>query len=357
MATKIKDQATAEKAARNLNTGIEVAVNPGEPPAPKEKTTTERLFPDFTTDDGGIVNRPVKQFEDAARPSPAAATPEVIPPQVPTKPTETPTAPSYLTLDEMKGKMVKTKVDGVEKDVPADEVFRAHQLERHLNAQLMNLAQERKAFEDERKRLISQPQEPPKPGKQETPAKKAPEMEALEAQYQALQAQMATLQQTMLPAIQESGIKRVEQMVKTQIGTDDFRQYFEKIRDSALEQMARPEVANNPNARQYFDSDGYYFEKYKEMKLKELVSKPSTPTSSNPNAPVLQTPEGAPVVLNNQGQPVSVPTFEGSGGVPSKTSPNADWQSTYNALFTRARQTGAQEDWAAFYRHKVYPRE
>ena len=40
MATKIKDSATAEAAALKLNEGIAVADKPGEPAAPREKTTS-----------------------------------------------------------------------------------------------------------------------------------------------------------------------------------------------------------------------------------------------------------------------------------------------------------------------------
>lgn len=353
MATKIKDSATAEKAALKLNQGLEVVEKPGEPPAPREKTTSEKLFPEFMTDDGAVVNRPVKPFEDLAKVLPAVATPEPTP-QNPTPPAPIPPAPVYLKPEELTGKMVKLKVDGIEQDVPAESLIKTNQLERHLNAQLMTLAQERKALEDERKRLQT-PSPVPKAPDEKPPegGKKTPETEALEMRILQMQQQMENLQQTMLPAIQESGIKRVEQMVKNQIGADDFRTYFEKIRDHALEQMAKPEMANDPNARRYFDSDGYYFEKYKELKLKELLTKPPM----DPKAPVLQTPQGTPVVVNSQGQPVSLPTFESSGGVPSRMSPDADWQGTYNALFARARASNTQDDWMALYRHKMQPRE
>lgn len=347
MVTKIKDPATAKAAALRLNEGVEVIDKPGEPPAPKTQSTTEKLFPDFVKDDM-IVNRPVAQFKDDSRPLPAEATPESKPQdQIPSP--QVPTNPIYLKPEELIGKMVRLKVDGIEQDVPAESLIKTNQLERHLNTQLMSLAQERKAVEDERKRLLTQTPPTPTPTPKDAP-KKPSEVEAMEARLLQMQQEMATLQQTMLPAIQESGIKRVEQMVKSKIGADDFRTYFERIRDSALEQMAKPEVANDPNARRYFDSDSYYFETYKDMKLKELMTKPSAPP--NPNKPVLQTEQGAPVIIGNNG-PVSIPTFESSGGVPSRQSSDASWQSTYNALFARAQASGAQEDWMAFYRHKV----
>ncbi len=352
MATKIKDPATAKHAALNLDAGIEPTEKPGEPNAPREKTTSEKLFPDFTTDDGGIINRPIKSS------LPASETPEPsVQGQTPVP--QTPTAPVYLKPEELTGKMVRLKVDGVEQDVPAESLIKTNQLERHLNAQLMRVAQEAKALEDERRRLQTVPplSEQPK-GKQPDPVKKTPETEAFEARIAQVQAEMQMLQQAMLPVIQESGIKRVEQMVKNQIGTEDFRSYFEKIKDSAMEQMAKPEIANDPNARRYFDSDGYYFEKYKELKLRELVTKSNSPAAPvNSSVPVLQTQAGAPVVVNNSGQPVSIPSFEGSGGVPSRQSPDANWQTTYNALFQRARESNSQDDWMALYRHKMASRE
>jgi hypothetical protein len=349
MATKIKDQASAERAAMKLNEGIEVA-DKGEPNTPREKTTSERLFPAFTTDDGAITNRPVRPTE-LSGPLPVMATPESVP-QDQTPKTETPTTPTYLKLEEMVGKMVKTKVDGVEKDVPADEVFRSHQLERHLNAQLMQVAQERKQLEDDKRRFVTQPIEPQKPVTKEPAVKKAPEVEALEQRLIQMEQAMAQERALLMPQIQEAGIKRVEQMAKDRLGTDDFRTYFEKIRNSALEEAAKPDVSNNPQARAYFDSDAYYFQKYQELKLKDLITKPSVSASVS-NAPVLQTPEGAPVVISNSGKPVSIPSFESSGGVPSRVSPDASWQSTYNALFQRAKESNSQEDWVALYRHKT----
>jgi hypothetical protein len=296
----------------------------------------------------------VKPFQDLSKPLPVTATP---PPELQGQkpPLETPTAPVYISEADLKGKMARLKVDGIEQDVPAESLIKTNQLERHLNAQLMNLAQERKTLEDERRKLLTQPPVTEKPAKSEPPVKKSQEVETMEARLAQMESFLAQQQETLRPAIQEAGIKRVEQMVKNQIGADDFRTYFEKIRDSALEQMAKPEVANDPNARRFYDSDGYYFEKYKEMKLRDVLTKPTTPV--NPNVPVLATSQGAPLVVNNNGVPVSMPSFESSGGVPSRTSPDADWQGTYNALFKRARESNAQDDWMALYRHKTGSRE
>jgi len=328
-----------------LNEGIEVPVS-SEPTAPREKTTSERLFPEFITSDGGIVNRPIPQD---VSPAPATDTPAPVP-QGQTPPTQAPPAPVYLKPEELTGKMVKLKVDGIEQDVQASELIKLTQLERHSNAQLMKISQERAQLERDRAEMLVRPPVSEPPIKKEPPVKKSQEVEALEARLAQMEQSMAQERALLMPQIQEAGIKRVEQMAKEKFGMDDFRTYFDKIRESALAEVAKPEVAANPQARAFFDSDAYYFQKYQEMKLRDLASKPSTP--ANPTAPVLQTQQGAPVLVNNSGKPVSIPSFESSSGVPSTPSENGNWQSTYNTLLTRAKQQPTDENWMAVMRHK-----
>jgi hypothetical protein len=353
MATKIKDQATAQLAALKLNEGIEVPAN-GEPNTPREKTTSERLFPAFTTDDGAIVNRPVRNLTDTNTPVPVTETPQADL-QGQTPPTQTPTAPVYLSDTELKGKMVKLKVDGIEQDVPAEQLLKLNQLERHSNTQLMKLAQEKAEFERERAAFIAQRSQPQqdtqKQTRQEPVVKKNAEVEALEARLAQMEGFIAQQQETLRPAIQESGIKRVEQLAKERLGTDDFRSYFDKVRDIAVSKAQEAQLRGDPNWKQ-FDTDGFYFETYKEMKIKDLITKPPAPMT-NSNSPVLTTQQGAPVIMNSSGQPVSLPSFESSSGVPSRQNPDANWQGTYNALFSRAQKSGSEADWAALYRHKM----
>lgn len=350
--TIVKDQATAEFAARNLDSGAELPGKAVEPNAPKISTTSEKLFPEFLTDDGAIVNRPVKPFEDKDKVLPASdTTPQKLESQKP--PAAPPTPPAYLTLEELAGKMVRTKVDGIEKDVPVESVIKSYQLEQALNARLMSLAQERKAFEDERAALLKAPsptnQTPAKPPKQE--AQKSEEYLALEAKYQQTQAQMAALTEAIKPQLQESGIKKIEQRVKDTFGADDYQSYHGKIKDFAFAEAAK--YTDNPQALSWLDSADFYFQKYQEMKLRDLSSKSNIPPPANQNAPVLQTQSGAPVVINAQGKPVSIPVIEGSGGVPSRVAPDADYAAKAQSLFDQARQTGKTEDWMAYYRAKT----
>ena len=345
MATKIKDSATAERAAMNVNKGIEVPAT-GEPNAPKEKTTSERLFPEFVTSDGAIVNRPIPQ--EPSVPAKVAETPAPAF-QGQTSPTQAPTAPTYLKPDELAGKMVKLKVDGIEQDVPASELIKLTQLERHSNAQLMKIAQDRAQLERDRQELMSRPVMPEPKTPKQPEVKKTPEIEALEMKLAQMEQAMAQERALLQPQIQEAGIKRVEQMAKERIGADDFRSYFDRVREVALSKAQEAQLRGDPNWKQY-DTDGFYFETYKEMKLKEMLSKPVNPNPSN--APVLQTQTGAPVVVNNNGQPVSIPSFESSSGVPARTSPTADWQATYNRLLKTAQSEPTNENWMAVMRHK-----
>ena len=354
MTTKIKDQATAEQAALRLNEGLEVPAKPGEPTTPKHKGSSERLFPDFVKDDV-ILNRPVKQAEDPPQVLPAAATPKAdIQPQMPA--TQQPTQPVYLTPEEMAGKMVKTKVDGVEKDVPVQDVLKSYQLERLLNSRIESLAEERSRLEMERAAFIKsqqQQQQVTQPQvKPQSQVKKSPEVEALELQLAQMQMTLNQLGQAVAPTLRESGLKRIDQDVRKNLGAEDFMTYAPKIQEFVDGEMLKPEVMANPETQKQLLNSNFWYSKYQEMKLRDMLKAPvQNPTPSN--TPVLAaTNDGSPVVMNNQGQPVNLPSFEGSGGVPSRTSQDSDWQSTYNSLMQRAKESRSQEDWAAVFRHK-----
>ena len=348
MATKIKDSATAQKAALNLNRGIEAPIA-SEPNAPVEKGTTERLFPDFMTSDGGIINRPVEKEVSAPMNAAETLTPA---PQTQTPPTQAPTAPTYLKPEELAGKMVKLKVDGIEQDVPASDLVKLTQLERHSNAQLMKIAQERAQLERERQELLARPTPiaPEPPRKQEPPVKKSAEVEALEARLAQMEQSMLQERALLLPQIQEAGIKRVEQMAKEKTGFDDYRSYHDKVRESALTEAQKAQAAGDVNAAKFFDSDTFYYQKYQELKLKDLSAKTPKPQVSV-SAPQVQ--QGAPVLVNNAGQPVSIPSFESSSGVPSTPSDNQNWQSTYNRLVSDFKANPTEANAFAMIQYKL----
>jgi hypothetical protein len=359
----VKDQATAELAARNLQTGVELPPEKtGEPKAPRRKSTAEKLFPEFTTDDGAIVNRPIKVVPAKGEPLPASATPTEAA-QLQTQTTQTPTPPAYLKNEEMTGKMVKIKVDGVESDVPAESLLQNYQLKRHLDAQLMNLARERAEWERQKVVTAGQQAAPTAQNAVQPPARapkegKNSEVEALEARIAAMQAQMEAVQRSIQPQVQEFGIRMLDQRAKTELGADDFQAYVPKIKEFINNEIQKPGVATNPQILQTLDSSEFWFQKYSEFKLKDLIAKsanpPPTAPPPPPNVPVLRTQEGAPVVMTNSGQPVSIPVIEASGGVSSGRTPGENWTVKAQELLDRARREQTSEAWMDYYKHKTY---
>ena len=114
----------------------------------------------------------------------------------------------------------------------------------------------------------------------------------------------------------------------------------------------------DPNAQRFYDSSDTYFAKYQEMKLADLIGKSKTPPPQvNPSAPVLQAQNGAPIVINSQGHPVSIPNIEPSGGASGGINPNGDWQSRSQDAFNRARQLGTTEARMDYYRVKTESRQ
>ncbi len=350
---EIKDRATAEEAALNLDRpGSEPpAPKAGEPVTPTNPSTAAKLFPDFVSEDGLIVNRPVKDFADKGRGiAPVAATPPpAITPATSTPPA--PTAPGELDLSKLPdGTMVRIKVDGVEMTVPAKEALKNIQLERHNTQKSQELARERAALEVERAALRNQqppPAAPPKEPQQTPPPKASPEAERIAN----LERQIAELNASIAPQRFQSGVDKLDERAKQELGATDFKEYVPKIRAFVDAELAKPEVAANPQLLQQLDSQGFWYAKYQEMKLKDVLSgqKPVapvlTPSSVVPAAPVVAAPAGTHLVLDRNNQPVIVPMVEGSTGVPSRTSPDQDWQSRYQAAFAVATKTGRSEDW------------
>lgn len=358
---EIKDQATAVEAALNLDRpGSEPVTKPGEPVAPRKLSTSERLFPENVSPDGFITNRPVKNYTDTGKELPAAgATPASAPaPAIPTP--QAPTAPGELDLSKMPdGTMVRIKVDGVEMTVPAKEALKSIQLERHLTLKSQELARDRAALEAERASLKNQqpppppppkePQQPPVPAKNDDP------------RIAALERQIAELNASIAPQRFQSGLKRLEEKVKTELGATDFLEYAPKIQAFVDAELAKPEVAANPQLLQQLDSQAFWYGKYQEMKLRDVLSgaKPAAPVlspSSIVHAPALaEAPPGTSLVLDKNNRPVIVPNVEGSSGVPSRVSPEQDWQARYDAALDTAKKTGRTEDWRVVFRLKREP--
>ena len=59
----------------------------------------------------------------------------------------------------------------------------------------------------------------------------------------------------------------------------------------------------------------------------------------------MEAPAGTHIVLDKNNRPVIVPVLEGADGVPSRVSPDQDWQTRYQAAFETAKKTGNSDDW------------
>lgn len=357
---EVKDQATAVEAALNLNKGSEPVEKPGEPKPSRKKSTSQVLFPENITEDGGIVNRPIRPYEDAAKEIPkGSATP--TPQPASSAPSATaPTEPSYLDLSKLpENTMVRMKVDGVEMDVPAKEALKNFQLERHLTLKAQQLAEREKAFEAERlnyrQQMTEPPQKQPSPKKQEVIEPTAPES----AEVLALRAELAALRQTLAPQMFDASLKKLEARVKENLGADDFLTYVPKIKEFVDSELKKPEISGNPQAVSILDSQDFWYGKYQEIKLKEMISgaKQSTPTPSVVAQPqIIQNPVSYPnntvAVIDKSGEVRPMPVVEGSGGVPTRIAPDADWQARYREAFARAQKEPTNANWAEVFRLK-----
>lgn len=355
---QIKDQATATEAALNLNSmGSESSRKEGEPAAPRSETTASKLFPEFVSDDGLIVNRPVKAYTDSSRElPPAAATPSQ--PTAPTAPVQnSPTAAGELDLSKMPdGTMVKIKVDGVEMTVPAKEALKSIQLERHLTLKSQELARDRAALEVERAALKSANQPP-------AVSKKDPELpiaatKGEDPRIEALQRKIDELNAIVAPQRLQAGLNILAKRAEQELGAKDFLEYAPKIQAFVNEQLAKPEVAANPNIVNQLDNSEFWYAKYQEMKLRDMLSEnPKAPAVLNPSnvvsqPSIIKSEAGTHLVLDKNNNPVIVPMVEGSSGVPSRVSPDQDWQGRYQAAIQTATKSGKTEDWQKVFRLK-----
>ena len=101
MGTEIKDKATAELAALNLNKGTESSGQEGETRPPRKKSTSEVLFPENISDDGIIVNQPIRPIEGLEENFPQGPSTPTVQPPASTPEAPAPTVPSYLDLSKM----------------------------------------------------------------------------------------------------------------------------------------------------------------------------------------------------------------------------------------------------------------
>lgn len=179
------------------------------PAEPKTPTTTEKLFPDFfEKDDKGeshITSQRQGDEPPVEPPAPPPAAPEPKP-AVPAAAAE-PKAPEYLDLSQISGKLVKLKVDGVEMDVPAEEVFKNHQLDRHLTQRGQSLAEQERVLKEMQGELTKLKADNP------PPANAAPDVKVTE-----LTKKIETLEATIAPQLKQlqvdQGIAALDRAVR-----------------------------------------------------------------------------------------------------------------------------------------------
>lgn len=332
--------------------------NPGNPPPP---TTVETLFPDFIDKDGNIHDRPVRPelalHADpfASGEKPAGETPA---PETPPTPAA-PNAPQVFSLEDLKGKMVRVKVDGIEMDVPADQVVKSYQLESHLQVRMQEVAtREKKLIEIQQEMLKgkatppAEPDpnnpEPPAPGVQETD-----EFKALQKQLDATRAELAQITKDTAKVRYKNGLEKIAEEIKSDYGKDDFLQRVPEIEKSIRTQLKDP--ANpTPEEVARFDNADYFKRSYEKMLMKELLNgKPlgdpvPTPAPTPPAAP-----PGSPPPNFKRPAPVIV---ESGGGSPSSVQQQVNgWQVRYNQALQKATNSGKSEDWQEVIRLKSEP--
>lgn len=360
---EVKDQATAIEAALNLDKPATAPVlKPGEPPAPRKLSTSEKLFPENVSPDGFITNRPVKAYSDTGKELPPAGVTPTPAPAAPAPILQAPTAPGELDLSKLPdGTMVRIKVDGVEMTVSAKEALKNIQLERHLTQRSQELARERASLEADRAAL----RQPPAPVKApEAPAippapGKAP---AEDPRIATLERQLAELNAIVGPQKFQSGLNRLAERAKTELGATDFMEYSGRIKEIFDAEVAKPEVAANPALMARYDNPETWYSKYQELKLKDVLSgaRPAAPVltlSSIVQPPPMEAPAGTHIVLDKNNRPVIVPVLEGADSVPSRVSQDQDWQTRYATAMATAQRTGRTEDWQTVFRLKREPQQ
>lgn len=319
-------------------------VTPAAPPTNSGPTISQQLFPDYIAPDGNFASKPMENFVPATSAAPTPPTPATPAPQ-PT-PVAPPATPEYLDLTSLQGKLVKTVIDGVEHDIPADQAFKSIQLERHLTQKAQRLAAQEKELQE---RAKNQRLAPPASATDDdddaplapAPAHKSAEVLALEQRLQQQEAAINQLMQVAAPFQQQTVIANLDAQVRSETGATDFLEYLPKVQRAIQERSTSPEefraAVQNPGALLYI---------YQQMKIRDLNQRISGAQGQQPGVAVpapAQTPRApAPVV----------PPIEGGGGSPGTGLEQETQIATANKLFNQAVNSGREQDWTAYLAHK-----
>lgn len=188
-----------------------------------------------------------------------------------------------MNIDPSKVK-TKTKVDGVESDVPFSEVKKSYQLEQHLTKRGQKIGEERRQLEVMRNQM-AQAQEP-----KEFTAEPASEVEILRRELEAIRS-------VIQPTIYQNARQQLANDLKEQ-GFPDFNEYIDKI-------DARVAAEPDENKWKFYNTFDGAKQLYFQMKLEEARNQPA-------QQPTIQKKETArpPVIKIDGGNRPSQPVVD-----------------------------------------------
>lgn len=268
--------------------------------APKDKSTSQRLFSDMADkpEIAGIKNLFPKDQETVKKPEqPVKEEP---------KPEAKKEEKKYLKLEDFKDTLLKLKVDGVEEEASLEDVVRRVQFDTHLTKKSQRLSEEEKRVKarvqelEERERLLTELLAQSKPNeKGEEPSESIvaddPEIKRLKEEQRKLQETVNALHAQAKPMMLQAALERTANQVKEELGLDDFPKYHDKIRDYL---KALPEGVGLSK-----DNEAGWVEAYKDIKLREFMegakNRQTKPEIERPAPKLVPVESGASVNTSN----------------------------------------------------------
>mgnify|MGYP001587079480 FL=1 len=281
------------------------------PDAGMQATTTDMLFPDFM--ESAEATLPEPKTEELAKEAP-----EILPEL------------KTLTVDEYGDKMVKVKIEGVEKEVSFKDLLKGYQTDQYLTQKGHKIAEEKRYLDSLlQSRPIEQLGSPVPDENDDLYFNEVikPQTEAIKQEIKQLKDIMAQTTQVIGPMQYRNDLEKLDTYMKQQ-GFDDFMAYVPQIENEVLhapvEQMAR---------MRSFET---YAQLYQGMKLRDMKEQLAEIKNKPPEKPKLPDERPRP----------KISAIESAGA----TSSGADDEiASYNAAFKKATKTG---DWSEVYRLK-----
>lgn len=309
---------------------------------PAEPTSTEKLFPDFYVEGEDGKKELTTERQDSPEPEkPAAEAPK--PPVTPEPPkTPEPKAPEYLDLSQISGKLVKTKVDGVETDVPAEELLKNFQLDRHLTQRSQSLAEQEKALKELHGELTKIKDEVKTTVKGEDGETPDPRLETVLKKIDAIEQRISKPQLT--KADVDNNLARIAGEVQRNLGYDDFMEMIPQITAEISKNFANPKAPTEQELAR-FDTMANWYQTYQAVKLRSLKNAPPPPPAPAPPA------KNAPVL--DKKPPIPPSAIEEAGGASDgNQEESSQWKVRYDLALKQAKESGTDEAWQDVFRLK-----